>query len=360
VSAAVVPGSPAAVPGSRAAGKSAPAPGRSASAGIRLLLGPEEGEKAAFIEKIREALAKGGEAPELTRFYAGDSRIADVLLCLRNQTLFARHRLVILANAEEVRKADDVAALVEYAGSPASDATFLIVSSGFASEIDRRIVAIVPKDAQKIFWEMFDNQKPGWITGFFRQKRITITPEAAEHILDMVENNTRDMRSECERLAQFFGENASIGLEGVEQYIYHSKEENVFTLFERLCARELSSSIEVLDTILLSREADAPQLAGGLLLQFRKLAGLKRMLADNYSAAEAYPKLRLFSKRNQKTYRGGCDTFSMTDIETILQLLTAFDERFRSVRTELHGLLLHLLVYYIVRRAGQGAWRLSL
>ncbi len=331
-----------------------------AEPGIRLLLGPEEGEKSAFIQNVRENLGRGGEPPEVTRFYAGESRMADVLLCLRNQTLFSRHRLVILVDAEEVRKAEDVAALVEYAGSPASDATLLIVSSGFASEIDRKIVAAVPKEAQKIFWELFDNQKQGWVAGFFRQKKITIAPEAVDYILDMVENNTRDMRSECERLAVFFGPGAAIGLESVEQYIYHSKEENVFTLFDRLCARQLAASAEVLDTILLSREADATQLAGGLLMQFRRLATLKRMLSDNYPPAEAFPKLRIFSKRNQKTYTEGCGAFTLADMETILQLLTAFDERFRSVRSDLHGLLLHLLVYYIVQKAGQGAWRLSL
>jgi DNA polymerase-3 subunit delta len=337
-----------------------PARSHPAEPGIRLLLGPEEGEKSAFIQKVRENLTHGGEPPEVTRFYAGESGMADVLLCLRNQTLFSAHRLVILANAEEVRKAEDVAALVEYAGSPSSDATLLIVSSGFASEIDRKIVAAVPKDAQKIFWELFENQKQGWITSFFRQKKIAIDPEAVEYILDMVENNTRDMRTECERLALFLGPGTTVGLEAVEQYIYHSKEENVFTLFDRLCTRQLAPSVEVLDTILLSREADATQLAGGLLMQFRRLASLKRMLADNYPPADAFPKLRIFSKRSQKTYTEGCGAFSLGDMENIVQLITAFDERFRSVRTDLHALLLHLLVYYIVQRAGRGAWRLSL
>ena len=88
---------------------------------------------------------------------------------------------------------------------------------------------------------MFDNQKQGWVTNFFRQRKITIAADAVEYILDMVENNTRDMRAECERLALFFGPDATIGLESVEQYIYHSKEENVFTLFDRICERELAA-----------------------------------------------------------------------------------------------------------------------
>jgi hypothetical protein len=84
------------------------------------------------------------------------------------------------------------------------------------------------------------------------------------------------------------------------------------------------------------------------------------MLAENYEAAEAFPKLRIFSKKNQRTYIEGNRNFGASDLETIVRLLVQFDERFRSIRTDLHALLLHLLVYYIVQRAGQGAWRLSL
>jgi DNA polymerase III delta subunit len=95
-------------------------------------------------------------------------------------------------------------------------------------------------------------------------------------------------------------------------------------------------------------------------MQFRRLAALKRMLADNYAPTDAFPKLRILSRRNQKTYTEGSASFTLEQVEAILRLLTAFDERLRSLRSDLHGLLLHLLVYYIVRRAGQGAWQQSL
>lgn len=328
---------------------------------VRLLLGPEEGDKTAFIDKVKESLtSKNGEQPEVTRFYAGETSMAEVVRCLRNQTLFVKHRLVIVLDIAEVQRAEETAMMAEYVSSPAEDATLLLVSPGFAGEVNKKIVAAVPKENQKIFWEMFDDKKQGWVTNFFRQRTITIVPEAAEYILDMVENNTRDMRTECERLAQFFGADATIGLENVEQYIYHSKEENVFTLFDKICQRELSTSVEVLDKILLSREAEATQIAGGLLMQFRRLGLLESMLAESYEASEAFTKLRIFSKKNQKTYIEGAKKFTPAEIGAIIQLLAAFDERFRSVKTDLHELLLHLLVYYIVQKAGQGAWRQSL
>jgi DNA polymerase III subunit delta len=332
-----------------------------------LLLGPEEGEKSAFVDKIRAGLGKGAEAPEVHRFYAGESPVTEIVLSLRNMSLFARHRLVIVSNAEEIHRADEVGTLLEYLSSPAEDATLVLLSSGFAGDIDRKIAGdprrksagAIPAEHQKIFWEMFDNQKQGWVTSFFRQKSITIQADAVEYLLDMVENNTRDMRVECERLAQFFGAGASLTLEGVEQYIYHSKEENVFTLFDRICAGELTLAEEALDRILLSREADATQLAAGLLMQFRRLSGYVRMREANYEGAEAFQKLRIFSKRNQKTYVEGSRRFSTGDLALILQMLVEFDERFRSVKADLHDLLLRLLVYYLVAKSGKGAWQQS-
>ena len=330
-----------------------------------LLLGPEEGEKSAFVEKVRAALAKRiGEAPEAHRFYAGETPAAEIVRCLRNLSLFSRHRLVIVSNAEELKRAEEVNALVEYLASPADDATLLLLSTGFSGDIDRKIAGdqrrktggAVPFEAQKIFWELFDNQKQGWVTAFFRQRKIAIDPDAVEYLLDMVENNTRDMRVECDRLALFFGPGSTLTLDNVEHYVYHSKEENVFTLFDRICDRELLAAEETLDRILLSREAEATQLAAGLLMQFRRLAGYKRMLAANYESTEAFQKLRIFSKKNQKTYAEGSRRFSGEDLELIVRLLVQFDERFRSVKADLHELLLRLLVYYIVARAGKGAW----
>ena len=330
-----------------------------------LLLGPEEGEKSAFVENVRAALARRlGEDPETHRFYAGETPTADVVRCLRNLSLFARHRLVIVSSAEEIKRAEEVAPLVEYLSAPAQDATLLLLSTGFSADVDRKIAGdarrkapgAIPFDAQKVFWEMFDNQKQGWVTAFFRQRKIGIDPEAVEYLLDMVENNTRDMRVECERLALFFGPGSTLTLENVEHYVYHSKEENVFTLFDRLCERELLAAEEVLERILLSREAEATQLASGLLMQFRRLAGYKRMLAANYESSEAFQKLRIFSKKNQKTYAEGSRKFTAGELEVIVSLLVEFDERFRSVKADLHELLLRLLVYYIAAKAGRGAW----
>lgn len=323
-----------------------------------LLLGPEVGEKAAFIDELKASLSRSlGEPPEVHRFYAFEAKMAEVVRCLQNQSLFSRHRLVIVAEADRVKRAEEVAALVGYLGNPAADATLILDSSENPREMDRKIVSALPAGNQKVFWELFDNQKKGWVVGFFRQKGITVAPAAVDHLLDMVENNTRDMRVECERLALFFGPGSTLDVDSVDRYISHSKEENVFSLFESIASRDLVQAEEILEKILLSRETEATQLASGLLWQFRNLARLKRLLADNYEMAEACAKLRITSKKNQKTYGEGARGFAAADVEAVILCLNSFDERLRSFRSDLHPLLLRLMIYYIVQRAGQGAWR---
>jgi DNA polymerase-3 subunit delta len=184
-----------------------------------------------------------------------------------------------------------------------------------------------------------------------------VDPAAVDTLLELVENNTRDMRGECERLALYFGPGAAIEADSIEKFLAHSKEESVFTLFEAMARRELAAAEEILEKILLSRDAEAAQLSGGLLWQFRNLARLKRLLGENYEMSEACAKLRITSRRNQKTYGEAAGSFSAADVESVILCLHGFEERLRSFKSDLHPLLLRMMVYYIVARAGRGAWR---
>jgi DNA polymerase III subunit delta len=330
------------------------------SPGVWLFLGPEEGNKQAQIAKmVAETAARTGTQPEVFRRYAFDARMEEVLLCLENKSLFAAHRIVILAAIEELKKKEEVAACVSYIRSPAPDATLILVSSESPAAVDRRLMEAVPKANQTVFWEMFENQKKGWIVNFFRQRKVDADPAAVDAILELVENNTRDLREECERIASFLGPGTVLSEGEVVGLLSHSKDENVFSLFDHICTRDLSAATDILDRILLSREADAIQLTSGLLYQFRKLAACMRLLADNFDPAEAFRRERITSKKSQKTYLEGSRNFRREEVDRILTLLADFDVRFRSFKTDLHAFLLRLLLYYVVCRGGRGAWRQS-
>jgi len=325
-------------------------------AAVYLLLGPEVGEKDAFLRRLTAQLAKrAGGSPEIHRFYAFDVEVAQVLATLRNGSLFSPHRLVLLGSAELLSHKRDLDMLAEYCAHPASDATLVLLSEEL-TRFDRRLEKIVPKENRIVFWELFENQKMGWIQSFFGKRRIQIEPRAAAFLLEMVENNTRQLQDTCEKLALFFGEGSRVGYEEVEKILYHSREENVFTLFDKIAVRDFPGSLEVLGKILLSREADPVQLLAGLLAQIRRLLALKRLLAGRYGLEEAFSSLNLRGKRMQKLYGEGARRYSGEELEALVVLAARFDLRLRSLKSALAANLLQIFLYYAVVRGGRGPW----
>jgi DNA polymerase-3 subunit delta len=318
--------------------------------GLYLLLGPEEGEKDAFVRRLLERIAKErGGPPEVHRYYPFETDLSEVLALLANGSLFASFRVAVYHNAEELKSKQEVELLAGYAAQPSPDTALLLLSAEVA-RMDKRIERLVAKEQKVIFWELFESQKQGWVNNFFRSRGMSIEPEAVDFLLDMVENNTRELQAICERLALFFGKGARVGYAEVERLLYHSKEENGFTLFERLAARALPDCLEVLSKILLSRDSDAVALLALLAAQVRTLFAFARLLRANYTVEEAAERLNIRGKRVLQTYAGASKRYSLEELGRILRLTALFDHRARSLKAALHPALMQLYLYYAVVR----------
>jgi DNA polymerase-3 subunit delta len=319
---------------------------------VYLLQGPEEGEKIAYIDKIIKTIcSQNSEEPEIFRYYSFETDIIDVTSLLCNGSLFNNHTVVILNNTEEIKKADDLTLLCEYIVSPSSSAT-LILTTPTVRQVSKKIIDKIPEKNNIIFWEMFENQRKGWLTNFFRNHDIKIRPDALDFFLEMAQNNTQDLKHECNKFVLFFGAGSTITVEDLEKYLYHSKEENVFTLFERFAEKDFSASLEVLQKILSSGESDAIAVLSGLLWQVKKLLQIKLLLSRNYHIDELYTKLGIISKKNQKMYLEANKNYSFSEVKSIIVLLTEFDIRIRSYRSDLHLVLLQLFFYYAIKTHG--------
>jgi len=324
---------------------------------LYLLLGPEEGEKDAFVERLINRISKTiGQAPEIHRFYSFDSEVPEVLAALRNGALFSPYRVVLLRNVELLTKKKDLDQLSQYAAHPASQSSLVMLSEEIG-RIDKRLEKLVPRENKVIFWELFENQKMAWILNFFKKRNIRINPQAATFLLEMVENNTKELKDTCEKLSIFFGEGSEIGYTDVEKILYHSKDENVFTLFDKIAGRDFEASLEVLAKLLLSREADPVGLLAGLLHQVRRLRELKLLIEKRYSYEEAFSRARITSKRMQKVYSAGSQRYTLRELQAIIQLIARFDYRVRSLGSVLHPNLLQLFLYYLIVKGGSGSFR---
>jgi len=347
-------------PGTRRTGSRRTSAARPASGlvgGVHLLLGPEAGRKRAFVEQIVAAAQERHGEVEVLRAFPYDSDLIDLVATLRTPGLFVAHRVVLLQEAQDLRAGNQLGALAAYCEDPAAASTLIIATGGMARDVPAALTRTVPKERTRIFWEMFDNEKQGWLLNFFRSREIHIDGEACALILELVPNEVAALEALCGNLASFFAAGAAISAPEIEQYLYHSKDETVFSLFDRVAERDLQGSLETLTTLLLSRRGDAVQIIGLLLSQFQRLTQLKELLATRNSQAAALQQLRITGKRLQRTYQEAHRRYSDAEMEPIYRLLTEFDARARLLSQELTEPLLQLLLYHVVARGGRGVWR---
>ena len=318
---------------------------------VYLFLGPEVGQKFDEIHKIQESFQKqAGESSEIHKFYPYDTSVGEVISLMKNGALFSNYKFVTFMNVEELKK-NEIAELISYIKSPGTDCTLFLVSD--KSSVDKKIASSIPKKSVRIFWELFENQKKTWVANYFRKEKITISTDATEMLLEMVENNTNDMRIACNKLVIFFGEGSQIEEEDIERFIYHSKEENVFTLFKKIAAGDFSSSVEILHKIALSGEGSPIQLISGLQWQFRKLLTLSQLFSKQYGREEALTKAQIRGKRNQQTYIDGLKSYSTRELQSIIILIAKYDILAREMNKDHHLILMELFIYYCVMRKGK-------
>lgn len=316
---------------------------------VYLLLGPEEAERRGFIKQITQGLEKQFGEVEVHRFYAFDASLLDALPLLRSGSLFGGHTLILIHNAEEIKKKEEADAFSAYCKNPSETGTLILTSD--RPGIDKRLEKAVSRDQKRIFWEMFENQKQGWLINYARKRGVSLDPEAAELILELVENNKLALAAEIDRLCLFFPER--IGPEDVETYIYHAKEENVFTLFGILAEAEFQGSLEILEKLLLSSEHHPVQLVAGLLWQFQNLLAIKSGEEAHRSLEELFTQLNIRSKRNQRIYATAAKRYDLDSCENIVLALNETDELLRSTPSAMHPGLLRDLVYNVVVRKGR-------
>lgn len=340
----------------------------STGASIYLFLGPEEGEKSAAIAEQREALrSRLGDELDEFNLYAFDTTPADLVGILRNGSLFGSGTFVRYKAVEQLRRKEEIAPLLRYAEAPNENAMLILESSEIRVHEDLGKAA--GSGGRRIFWEMFEDQKQAWLGGYFRRHQVTIDPDALELLLDLVENNTLDLRHEADKLIAFSGDRVRV--EDVERFVYHAREENVFTLFDAIVERNLEHALDIVAKLLVQQ--DPVRLVGGIARQIERILLFQELRADerdDQRAIAALEKLlhrgsgkpRTLSKTARKDLLRAAGRFPLAACRSMARLSVDVDALFRSVPAELHRSLFEQYLYSLIVRDGrwspdrQGPW----
>lgn len=310
-----------------------------------LLYGPDRGKQQAEIHKIRNQLEKQlGEAPEQLSFVADQDSVENIVASLRNGSLFYSHLLVTVQRADAFSAAD-AKQIQAYWEKPNTSSTVLFLSEEYKDVKDR--FKFVPKEDHQVFWEVGENEKSSWIRNYFRQNKGTIDDEALELFCELVESDTLAMKRDCDTLL-LTRPDGHIGIAEVEAYIFHSRQENVFTLFECVIRKDFEASLAALQKIILSQESEPIGIVNGLQWQFRNFHALKTLAGKGPARRDQFEKLNVRNFKTQAAFNAALPLWDLKSVERGLHALALYDSQLRQARQGVHVFLLECMVYQVL------------
>lgn len=327
------------------------------TAPVFLFTGPEAGERNETLKTTINSLKKKFGDTEEYHFYASETPVQEFMTVLQNESLFAGSTCVVVKNAEVIKKKEDIEMISSWISSCTCETSVLILTSDSIS-VDTKLEKLIPPSNKKVFWEMFEDRKVPWIVSFFRKNGYNITDDAAELILEMIENNTETLKNECSRFFILFPKEHAIVPEDVESVLTHTREENAFSLFDTMSASpspaniRFEKSLEILQKIRLSKDNSSVLILAGLTSCFRKVV-LWHKLKNEGKNDDFNLKINGFSGKTIKAqYERASKIWTSGQSTAILADLASTDMQIRSGGTLMEDVLLQKLLYEIIIKKG--------
>jgi DNA polymerase-3 subunit delta len=328
---------------------------------VYLFTGQEAGEKKTAIEEIKKALKKkAGNVDEYT-FYASETSVADIVLLLQNESLFASARFALVHNAELIKNKEDIEPLktwITESSASAGSLSVLVLESA-ENKIDKKLENLVPEENCRIFYEMFDNKKEEWLRNFFAKAGYRVENDAIDTILGMIENNTEALAAECSRYFLCYTKDHAITSDDAESLLMHNREESAFTLFDALAdfsappVARLENALAIMQKIRGTKDGAPQKIIPGLAWCFRKIADWRALHTEHPNPSPLDYKIAGFSARRAQTQYGNASRI-WNERQTVdcLALIADAEAQTRFTGGDAQDALLETMLYALVIKNG--------
>ena len=335
---------------------------------VYLYTGPEFGERNDAVKALKADLKKKFGSFDDYLYYATDTSVPTVVSMLQSESLFTPATCVVYKSAELIKKKEDIEYLASWINSvtpnpknktPRDSAVLILVSD--ETSIDAKITKLIPKENQKIFWVMFENRRVPWLKDLFRKNGYSIEEDAAEMILEMVENNTESLKNECSRFFTLFPQGTCITSENVDSVLANTREESVFSLFGAMVdasqtqAKRLESSLTILQKLRLAAGTSggsADAIVAGLTFCFRKLQVYHQLCRNGHPDDFTLKKNGISSPSMRTQYSNAAKLWTIGQTMAIISMLSSTVMNIRSSGTAMEESYLEMLIYSIIVKKG--------
>lgn len=216
-----------------------------------------------------------------------EAYLGDALEDAQTPSFFGGHKVIIVKSclfltAQKEKLVQDIEPLFDYLENPSPFTTVVFIAPFEKLDERKKVTKAIKKHVELVECHPVEvNNLDGWIKEQFSGS-VTITNDAVESLKLLVGNNLSILKLECEKLQMFIGEEGQVNAELVELMVPKTIEQNVFSLIEKIAARQTTDALKILHELLFVGEKPIKVVAL-LASQFRLLYGIKQLSNSGYS-----------------------------------------------------------------------------
>lgn len=324
-----------------------------------LFLGPEIGDKG---DRIAEIKRLAGPDAESYKVFPFDSDIQNLPEYLYSSSLFSPSRFIWLdlpkeytADRKSLMDESLKKIVMSYLANPSDQVTFVITT--VETTVPADLKALLPANNVQIFYELFDNQKSQWLARLFARMNLTLTKEATDLFLEMVENNTEELRAVGTQLGMYMKDvlgKRSIEASDIESYLTHTRSEEPSSVFSFLAQRKLEAALASAQSLLAQDPYSSTRITGALAQGFDRLLSYRQGIDDGLDQKSAFKAARSLGSprpvaffRDQDVFKKAASLYNQQQLLSIVALIGDYDNRIKEAGS-VSDLMLENLLYLIV------------
>ena len=256
--------------------------------------------------------------------YGKDSEASQLSDLARRFPMMSSHQVVILKEAQDMKSLGD---LLPYVEQP-QPSTLLVINYKYKKP-DKRQKFFKVLEKNSVWFEskkLYDNQVPGWISGYTSKKNYRIEPKAAALLTEFLGSDLSKIANEIEKLIVAIGKpGATITPEEVEKHIGFSKDFNQFELQNALGNRDVLKATRIVNYFA-ENERKYPIALTTVSLYFF----FSKLLLFHYTKDKSKQNLASVLKVNPffvKDYEAAARRYPAGKLVEIITLLRTYDMR---------------------------------
>tara|TARA_R110002049_G_scaffold309289_1_gene520222 strand:- start:8831 stop:9769 length:939 start_codon:yes stop_codon:yes gene_type:complete len=207
------------------------------------------GEEPYYIDKISDfiettVLTEEEKGFNQTVLYGRDVVIEDVVGAAKRYPMMSEYQVIVVKEAQDLSRT--IEKLADYANNP-QPTTVLVVNYKY-KKIDKRKALYKAIKKMGVVYEskkLYENQVVDWIRRVLSSKKYTITPKAAQMLVEFLGTDLSKINNELEKLQIILPNGSQITPEIIEENIGISKDFNNFELRKAVGSKDFLKAHQI-------------------------------------------------------------------------------------------------------------------